>query len=43
MRVNITMPSNVLESIDQFADAQGFNRSSFLVHAAKKVMQNEST
>jgi predicted RNase H-like HicB family nuclease len=43
MRVNITMPSDVLESIDQFADAHGFNRSGFLVHAAKKVMETEST
>jgi predicted RNase H-like HicB family nuclease len=42
MRVNVTMPSDVLESIDQFADAHGFNRSGFLVHAAKKAMETES-
>ncbi|HEV3247741.1 MAG TPA: hypothetical protein VG124_11110 [Beijerinckiaceae bacterium] len=26
-----------------FADAHGFNRSGFLVHAAKKVMETESS
>ena len=41
MRVNITVPSDLLESIDHFADAHGFNRSGFLVHAARKVMEAE--
>jgi predicted RNase H-like HicB family nuclease len=38
-RVNITVPSDVLESIDRYADEHGFNRSGFLVHAAKKIME----
>ena len=41
IRVNIIVPSDVLESIDHFAEARGFNRSGFLVHAARKVMEAE--
>jgi predicted RNase H-like HicB family nuclease len=38
-RVNITVPSDILESIDRYAGEHGFNRPGFLVHAAKKIME----
>jgi hypothetical protein len=42
VRVNITMPADVLEHIDRYADRHGYNRSGFLVQAAKKVMQSDA-
>lgn len=34
VRVNITLPEDVLKAIDAFAEAQGLTRSGFLVRAA---------
>ncbi|MBR1196141.1 type II toxin-antitoxin system HicB family antitoxin [Bradyrhizobium sp. AUGA SZCCT0240] len=38
VRINITLPADVLEQIDQYAEREGFTRSGFLAQAAKKVM-----
>src|SRR4051812_24879366 len=38
VRINITMPADVLDQIDQYAEREGFTRSGFLTQAAKKVM-----
>jgi predicted RNase H-like HicB family nuclease len=38
MRVNVTLPSDVLEQIDRYAEAHGLSRSGFLAQAAKKAM-----
>ena len=38
-RVNITVPEDVLAKIDRYAEERGFNRSGFLVQAAKKMME----
>ena len=42
IRVNVTLPEDVLEQIDAFAEAKGFSRSGFLVQAAKRVMELDS-
>ena len=41
VRVNVTLPSDVLEQIDRYAEAHGFTRSGFLTQAAKKAMERE--
>jgi hypothetical protein len=38
VRVNITLPENVLAEIDRYAQAHGYTRSGFLVRAARDVM-----
>jgi predicted RNase H-like HicB family nuclease len=38
VRVDVTLPADVLEQIDQYAEAHGFTRSGFLTQAAKKLM-----
>lgn len=38
VRVNITLPADVLAEIDRFAEREGFTRSGFLAQAAKKAM-----
>jgi predicted RNase H-like HicB family nuclease len=38
-RVNITIPEDVLAEFDRYAEERGFNRSGFLVRAAKKMME----
>ena len=38
VRVNVTLPEDVLEQIDAFAEAHGLSRSGFLVQAAKQAM-----
>jgi metal-responsive CopG/Arc/MetJ family transcriptional regulator len=38
-RVNITVPEDVLAAIDRYAEEHGFNRSGFMVQAAKKMME----
>lgn len=38
IRVNITLPEDVLRDIDRYAEANGYTRSGFLALAAKKVM-----
>ncbi|CCV05946.1 conserved hypothetical protein [Mesorhizobium metallidurans STM 2683] len=42
VRVNITLPDDVLQRIDAFAEAHGYTRSGFLAKAAEKVMQQEA-
>jgi predicted RNase H-like HicB family nuclease len=38
VRVNITLPGDVLEQIDKYAEAHGYTRSGLLTQAAKKLM-----
>jgi predicted RNase H-like HicB family nuclease len=38
VRVNITMPADVLQEIDRYAEKEGYTRSGFLTQAAKKIM-----
>jgi hypothetical protein len=38
VRVNVTLPEDVLEQIDRYAEAHGFTRSGLLAQAAKKLM-----
>ena len=38
VRINITVPEEVLNQIDAYAEANGFTRSGFLVQSAKKAM-----
>jgi predicted RNase H-like HicB family nuclease len=38
VRINVTMPADVLDQIDRHAEREGFTRSGFLAQAAKKVM-----
>ena len=42
VRVNVTLPEDVLEQIDRFAEAHGFTRSGFLTQAAKRAMDQEA-
>jgi predicted RNase H-like HicB family nuclease len=39
VRVNVTLPEEVLEQIDRFAAAHGFTRSGFIAQAAKNAMR----
>ena len=41
VRVNVTLPEDVLQQIDRFAAAHGFTRSGFITQAAKKAMELE--
>lgn len=41
VRVNVTLPEDVLAQIDKFAKARGLSRSSFLAQAAKKAIERE--
>jgi predicted RNase H-like HicB family nuclease len=38
VRINVTIPSDVLDEIDQYAERNGFTRSGFLAQAARKAM-----
>jgi predicted RNase H-like HicB family nuclease len=38
VRVNITLPADVLGEIDRYAEREGFTRSGFLAQAARKAM-----
>jgi hypothetical protein len=38
VRVNVTLPEDVLEQIDRYAEAHGFTRSGLLTQAVKKLM-----
>jgi predicted RNase H-like HicB family nuclease len=38
VRVNITLPDDVLVEIDRYAEAKGYTRSGFLALAARKAM-----
>jgi predicted RNase H-like HicB family nuclease/predicted transcriptional regulator len=42
VRVNVTLPEDTLRKIDRIAKKRGMSRSSFLVHAAEKVIIAES-
>ncbi|CCD83918.1 putative DNA-binding transcriptional regulator [Bradyrhizobium sp. ORS 285] len=42
VRVNVTLPEDVLAQIDRYAEAHGFTRSGLLVQAAKKLMTDEA-
>ncbi len=41
VRVNVTLPEDVLEQIDRYAKAHGFTRSGFLTRAAQRAMEQE--
>ncbi|MBD2747778.1 type II toxin-antitoxin system HicB family antitoxin [Microvirga sp. BT688] len=41
VRVNITLPNDVLDQIDRYAESHGYSRSGFLAHAAKRFMEKE--
>lgn len=41
VRVNVTLPEDVLKQIDAFAEAHGFTRSGFLAKAATQVIEQE--
>ncbi len=38
VRINVTLPEDVLANVDAYAAANGFSRSGFLAFAAKKAM-----
>lgn len=38
VRVNVTLPADVLEQIDRYAEVHGFTRSGLLTQAAKKMI-----
>ncbi|MER8610737.1 type II toxin-antitoxin system HicB family antitoxin [Mesorhizobium sp. M0435] len=42
VRVNVTIPEDILDQIDRYAERHGYSRSGFLTAAAKKVMQIEA-
>lgn len=39
VRVNVTLPADVLEQIDRHAESHGFTRSGFLTAAAKRAIR----
>ncbi len=39
VRVNITLPSDLLRAIDEAAESHGFTRSGFLAQAARKELE----
>jgi predicted RNase H-like HicB family nuclease len=41
VRVNVTLPADVLTQIDRFAESHGYTRSGFLAQAAKRVIEEE--
>lgn len=41
VRVNITLPEDVLASIDNYAERHGCTRSGFLTQAARRAIENE--
>jgi predicted RNase H-like HicB family nuclease len=38
VRINVTLPDDVLAKVDAYAAANGYTRSGFLAYAAKKAM-----
>jgi predicted RNase H-like HicB family nuclease len=42
MRVNITLPQDVLNDIDRYSEVHGLTRSGFLVTAAKQAMKRDA-
>jgi hypothetical protein len=41
VRVNVTLPADMLAQIDRFAESHGYTRSGFLTQAAKRVIEEE--
>lgn len=41
VRVNVTLPEDVLKQIDAFAEAHGYTRSGFLAKAAMQAIEHE--
>ncbi|MGP9818391.1 type II toxin-antitoxin system HicB family antitoxin [Salinarimonas sp. NSM] len=42
VRVNVTLPEDVLETIDRYAAERGLTRSGFLLQAAERAMLDEA-
>ncbi|HEX3536954.1 MAG TPA: type II toxin-antitoxin system HicB family antitoxin [Stellaceae bacterium] len=42
VRVNVTLPADVLAQIDRYAEAHGFTRSGFLTQAAKRAIKERT-
>jgi hypothetical protein len=42
VRVNVTLPQDVLEQVDRYADAHGYTRSGFLARAARRLLGLEA-
>ena len=42
VRVNITLPEDVLARIDDYVKQHGFTRSRFLAHAARRVIEQDA-
>lgn len=42
VRVNVTLPEDVLAQIDRYAASRGFTRSGFLAQAAKRAIAGET-
>ncbi len=42
VRVNVTLPEDVLAQIDKFAKERGLSRSGFLAQAAKKALEQDA-
>ena len=40
VRVNVTLPEDVLSAIDHYAEVHGMSRSGFLVRAARRVIDS---
>ena len=40
VRVNVTLPEDILAKIDRYAEDRGLTRSGFLAHAAKRAMED---
>ncbi|MDB5964160.1 MAG: hypothetical protein JWQ72_660 [Polaromonas sp.] len=40
VRVNVTMPDDLLGKVDRYADAHGLSRSGFLAQAAKRALED---
>jgi predicted RNase H-like HicB family nuclease len=40
VRVNVTLPEDILAEIDRYAEDRGLTRSGFLAHAAKRAMED---
>jgi predicted RNase H-like HicB family nuclease len=43
VRLNITLPEDVLRAIDAYSEAHGLTRSGFLAQAAKRQIQDDDT
>ena len=42
VRVNVTLPEDILAEIDRYAERRGLTRSGFLARAAKRAMEEAS-